>query len=279
MEFVKYLSTAFTHVSVGDVVTAVVFALTCYLVFAYAEAKHAGWYAKLVILLTLLFALYHFFAVRLQKAEVILYFVFIVLCSVIVFAQDVRRDVTHLSWRLQKQHYTQNVELSNEEIDRVISVIVKASQSMAKQDIGALMIIAPEYVSNYILESGTILNAKLSSELLETLFFPKSPLHDGAVLISKNTVLAAGCYLPLTQSTTVDRNLGTRHRAAIGMTEMNPSVTAIVVSEETGIISVMYNGKIKRYLDAELLTEALQCAYHTEDRTRLNAFWRLGNEE
>ena len=122
------------------------------------------------------------------------------------------------------------------------------------------MIIAPEYVSNYILESGTILNAKLSSELLETLFFPKSPLHDGAVLISKNTVLAAGCYLPLTQSTTVDRNLGTRHRAAIGMTEMNPSVTAIVVSEETGIISVMYNGKIKRYLDAELLTEALQCA-------------------
>ena len=134
-------------------------------------------------------------------------------------------------------------------------------------------------MSDTILDSGTKINAEISAELLETLFFPKTPLHDGAVVITDNKVISAGCYLPLTQAHNLPREFGTRHRAAIGVSEAFPSVTAIVVSEETGIISAVRDGKVKRYLDANQLKAILECAMRLSDKAAEISIWGLIDDE
>ncbi|MEG2015108.1 MAG: DNA integrity scanning protein DisA nucleotide-binding domain protein, partial [Clostridia bacterium] len=121
--------------------------------------------------------------------------------------------------------------------------------------------------------SGTSIDAKLSSELLETIFFPKSPLHDGAVVINGDRVVSAGCYLPLTSKLDLSKELGTRHRAAIGISESNPTLTAIVVSEETGIISAMHDGKMKRYLSNDDLKQVLEVAFYLTDLEAERELW------
>lgn len=138
--------------------------------------------------------------------------------------------------------------------------IVKACQNMAKNDIGALIVISQGQIAEQILETGTELNAMLSAGLLESIFFTKSPLHDGAVIIKGDRIISAGCFLPLTAETNISKELGTRHRAAIGITEES-DVTAIVVSEETGIISIVTKGKLKRYMTPDKLFEEIKRAF------------------
>ena len=108
-----------------------------------------------------------------------------------------------------------------------------------------------------IIESGTILYAKVSSELLENIFTPNTPLHDGAVIIKEDTIIAAGCFLPLTVNPYLAQEVGTRHRAAIGMSEKTDALV-IVVSEETGVLSCAKGGKLIRYLDGNSLREMLE---------------------
>ncbi|NCA67925.1 MAG: TIGR00159 family protein, partial [Clostridia bacterium] len=133
-------------------------------------------------------------------------------------------------------------------------------QHMSKNDIGALIIVCPTNVPNNVIETGTRLDSLLSAEVLECIFNNKSPLHDGAVVVKNNVIIAAGCFLPLSQDPTISKELGTRHRAAVGITEES-DVVAIVVSEETGIISVMRRGEIKRYMTSDKLMEILENTY------------------
>lgn len=149
---------------------------------------------------------------------------------------------------------------SNEELIEAANEIVKASQNMAKNDIGAIIIIAPTAVPEHIVNSGTRIDAVLTAPLLESIFNKKSPLHDGAVIIKGNRIISAGCFLPLSQSNSISKDLGTRHRAAIGITE-ETDVLTIVVSEETGIISTAEHSEIKRYVTAEKLQDTIERAY------------------
>lgn len=149
---------------------------------------------------------------------------------------------------------------TDEELRLAAGEIVKACQNLSKNDTGALIIIAPTNPPQNVLSSGTILNAVISASLIESVFNTKAPLHDGAVVIQENRVLAAGCFLPLSENTDISKELGTRHRAAIGITETN-DVFAIVVSEETGIISVVQSGRIKRYMTPEKLYEEIENVY------------------
>ncbi len=279
MKFIEYVKTAFTNIGVFDILEILIIASILYAIFSYILKKKANWYANFMVLCIMAFFAIGAFLVKFNVTEIIILLSVLVLSTMIIFAREIERDLYRLSWRKFKFSSEKRIQMSKEAVDDSINKIVKASQDMSKQDIGALMIIAPDNISNYILESGTVLNAKLSSELLETIFFPKSPLHDGAVVIKGDTVLAAGCYLPLTQETNLSKDLGTRHRAAIGITEVNPYVTAVIVSEETGIISVVYQGKIKRYLDTEMLRQALNCAFNMQDAAKLKEFWRLDNGE
>ena len=134
---------------------------------------------------------------------------------------------------------------------------------MSKNDVGAIIILANGNMPKTIIDSGVIIDSEISSALIESIFFPKTPLHDGAMVINGSKVHAAGCFLPLSQEVNLPKELGTRHRAGIGITE-TISVTSLIVSEETGIISIAQGGKIKRYVDSEMLRQALKEYYWQE---------------
>lgn len=138
-----------------------------------------------------------------------------------------------------------------------INELVLAMSSLSRQKIGALVVLERKVGLSDIIESGTSLNADISSELLINIFIPNTPLHDGAVIIRENTIAAAACYLPLSSSNTISKELGTRHRAAIGISEKSDAVV-IIVSEETGSISIAENGVINRYFDEDSLRIRLE---------------------
>lgn len=187
--------------------------------------------------------------------------VFVILAVVLLFPQETRRGLLKLaSPRETHEAYTTDYDVSDEVLHATINDIVRAAQNMAKNEVGALIIITTNNVPEHILDSGTKLDATLSCALLESIFNTKAPLHDGAVFVRGNRVVAAGCFLPLSQSNAIDKELGTRHRAAIGVTE-NYNVMAIIVSEETGVISVARHGEITRYYDSQMLTDELEQAY------------------
>lgn len=152
---------------------------------------------------------------------------------------------------------------SVQEVERCIENIIKALQNMSKNNVGALLVLSRGNLPKQVLQSGVALDAEISTQLLEGVFFPKSPLHDGAVIIRGHKVQAAGCFLPLTQKTSYPKDFGTRHRAAIGVTEV-ANVISIVVSEETGIISTVKAGVVQRYADYDALQTALRDYYWQE---------------
>ena len=135
---------------------------------------------------------------------------------------------------------------------------------MSKNDTGAIIVLATDNVPSQIIDSGVKLDADISSELIESVFFPKTPLHDGAMIISDTKIIAAGCFLPLSQNMTkIPKDLGTRHRAGIGVTE-TIDVVSLIVSEETGIISIARAGRLARYADFEALKKTLNKYYWQE---------------
>lgn len=185
----------------------------------------------------------------------------LLVAALVLFAPEIKRMMWKIaSPKATESSYTTQYDCSDEELHAAIDDIVRAAQNMSKKDVGALIIIAPDNIPEHILDSGTRLDADLSCPLIECLFNTKAPLHDGAVYIRGNKILAAGCFLPLTQQTDLDKELGTRHRAAIGITEQYNHL-AIIVSEETGIISVARNGEIMRYFDTQMLTDVLEQIY------------------
>jgi diadenylate cyclase len=148
-----------------------------------------------------------------------------------------------------------------EKIQNCISEIIKATINMSKNDVGAILILSSGNISSQIIDSGVKLDSDISSELIESVFFPKTPLHDGAMIINDMKIVAAGCFLPLSQNIdNIPKDLGTRHRAGIGITE-TMDVVSIIVSEENGIISIAKEGKITRYADAEALRKTLTNYY------------------
>ncbi len=181
-------------------------------------------------------------------------FTYGVLAIIIIFQPELRRALEQLgSGRLFSRTHA---FADDQAVSQLVTEINKAAQYMAKRRIGALIVIERNTgLSDYI-ETGTEITGKVSSELLINIFIPNTPLHDGAVIIRKNSVMAAGCYLPLSENPSIDKDLGTRHRAAIGMSEVSDAVS-VVISEETGMISLAINGELYRDLKEEVLKEYL----------------------
>ena len=151
-----------------------------------------------------------------------------------------------------------------EKVEKCINEIIKALQNMSKNDTGAIIVLATDNVPSQIIDSGVKLEADISSELIESVFFPKTPLHDGAMIISDTKIIAAGCFLPLSQNMDkIPKDLGTRHRAGIGITE-TIDVVSLIVSEETGIISIAKAGRLSRYADFDALKKTLNKYYWQE---------------
>lgn len=152
---------------------------------------------------------------------------------------------------------------SQAETERCINNIIKSLQNMSKNNVGALIVLSQGRLPKQVIQSGVTLDAEISTQLIEGVFFPKAPLHDGAMVIHGHKIQAAGCFLPLTQKTSYPKEYGTRHRAAIGITEA-ANVISLVVSEETGIISIVKQGSVTRYADYDMLLDALKDYYWQE---------------
>ena len=177
---------------------------------------------------------------------------YVVVAAIVLFQSDIRRALSHLG-SLPFFRYLGRSEHAAEMIEEVIT----AAAMLAKRKIGAIIVLEREIgLRNYV-ESGIPINANVSYDLLTTIFQPGTPLHDGAVIISEDRIAAAACFLPLTVSPKLDRDLATRHRAAIGLTEESDAI-AVVVSEERGEISLARHGQIARALSVDELRNRLQ---------------------
>jgi diadenylate cyclase len=175
------------------------------------------------------------------------------LAIIIIFQPELRRALEQLG---RGRFFSRSSNPDDDNQEKAITAIVKATDYMAKRRIGALISIERETGMSDYIETGIPLDSKISSELLINIFIPNTPLHDGAVIIQKNMVSAAACYLPLSESPFISKELGTRHRAALGISEVTDSVT-IVVSEETGGISLTKNSELHRDLKADEFKELL----------------------
>ncbi len=148
-------------------------------------------------------------------------------------------------------------EKNSEKINSMITQVCRSVSSMSEKKIGALIVFERSTLLGSIIETGTTVDAATTQELIGTIFFPKTPLHDGAAIIRNDRVIAAGCILPLTKNNEINKELGTRHRAAIGISEESDAIV-VVVSEETGYISIIEHGTIQRDITAAELHERLQ---------------------
>ncbi|MBQ9481473.1 MAG: diadenylate cyclase CdaA [Clostridia bacterium] len=187
-----------------------------------------------------------------------------VLAMIVMFSTEIKRTIWNLSNKKNIDVRHLDVASDRANTKECINEIIKALQNMSKNDIGALIILGSAPIPNSILESGVHMDCVISAALIESVFFPKTPLHDGAMIIKGNKILSAGCFLPLSQEVNIPKDLGTRHRAGIGITE-TIDVTAIIVSEETGVISIATGGKLKRYADSEMLRQTLKTFYEQEN--------------
>jgi diadenylate cyclase len=178
--------------------------------------------------------------------------VYVAFAAIVIFQSDIRRALAHFG-QAPFFRYLNRQQAANE----VIEELVVAATMLSQQRIGAIIAIEREIgLRNYI-ESGIPIDATLTYDLIATIFQPGAPLHDGAVIVQEGRIAAAACFLPLTVNPRISRELGTRHRAAIGLTEENDAV-AIVVSEERGQIALALNGRIDRALSPDQLRERLR---------------------
>lgn len=178
--------------------------------------------------------------------------VYVVFAAIVIFQSDIRRALAHFGQAPFFRYFYRQQSASE-----TIEELVVAATMLSGQRIGAIIAVEREIgLRNYI-ESGIPLDAEMTYDLLVTIFQPGSPLHDGAVIIQENRIAAAACFLPLTVNPRVSRELGTRHRAAIGLTEENDAV-AVVISEERGQIALVLEGGIDRDLSADALRDRLR---------------------
>ena len=215
----------------------------------------------LLILLTGVVAVFSLhFGVELFYLTLLLVSIFFLL----LFNTEIKRVLwkTHPRTTGTATESATKVSTVNARAEQYISNIVRAVQGLSKTNTGALIVLSNGNLPHNIIDSGVTLNANISSQLIEGIFINKAPLHDGAMIIYGDKIQAAGCFLPLTQRE-FPKDYGTRHRAGIGVTEV-ADVSTIIVSEETGIVSVVRLGKITRYIDSENLKRFLREYYWKE---------------
>lgn len=179
---------------------------------------------------------------------------------VILFQPEIRRALEKIGGGKIFSLNSQSLNVH----DSVKEEIIKACLNMSKHGVGALIVFDRKTGLKDIIETGTTINAEISQEMIETVFFPKTLLHDGAMIIRGDKIIAAGCFLPLSDNKQISSELGTRHRAALGVSEVSDSYV-IVVSEETGDLSYTHDGHLTRGIDVKVLRDLLDSVYSTDD--------------
>jgi diadenylate cyclase len=241
---------SFLTITLSDVIDVLIVALVFYRVLQLLRGTRAfpmfvgllllfllAFLAEVIQLRTLGFLIGNFQAVWL-------------IAFVILFAPELRRLLASLGQSRFVRYFVKMEE------PHVVDEVAAACEHMSRKGIGALIVISRQVGLKGIVDTGIKLDSEVSAALLETIFFPRSPLHDGAVVIQSGIIEAASCLLPLSQNTRLDAELGTRHRAAVGVSEESDAV-AVVVSEESSIISLAVGGELTRNLDGASLRQQL----------------------
>ena len=179
-----------------------------------------------------------------------------VIAIIVVFQPELRRALEQVGRTSMGQWFNFEERAEDIEMEKVITEITTSCANMSKSHIGALIVLEREAKIGDIVGTGITLNADVSAELLVNIFIPKTPLHDGAVIIRNNKIEAASCFLPLSQNPNVSKELGTRHRAGLGMSEESDAVV-VIVSEETGAISIACGGELNMRLSPDALEKQL----------------------
>ncbi len=179
-----------------------------------------------------------------------------VIAIIVVFQPELRRALEQVGRTSMGQWFNFEERAEDVELEKIIAEVTNSCASMSKSRIGALIVMEREIKIGDIVGTGITLNADVSAELLINIFIPKTPLHDGAVIIRDNKIEAASCFLPLSQNPNVSKELGTRHRAGLGMSEESDAVV-VIVSEETGGISIACGGELNMKLSPEALEREL----------------------
>ena len=221
--------------------------------------------AKGFILIFIIYAVVSLLKMQASSYLFSLFFPNLLLILVVIFSPEIRHAIESVGRSSLNNIIKGNDKTKKyEPVSRMINSVCRSCADMSDDKVGALIVFERGSLLGQIIDTGTRIDAEPSVEMIENIFFPKAPLHDGAMIIKDRRICAAGCILPLTANTNINSSLGTRHRAAIGMSEQSDALI-VVVSEETGIISVAEKGNLKRNLSDGDLRELLTKTFIPED--------------
>lgn len=278
--FFEYAFRYIRLLRVSDFVDIFIVAVIVYYIMMSLRGTRAVHLLKGIVVAVVIFMLSSI--LHLNSLNYILGAVFqIAMYAVVVIFQPELRNLLEKMGRLKLgsfMGFAFNANQDKEDMDTVILNIAAAAANMSETKTGALIVIERDTRLGEYMPSGTVLNANVTHELLENIFVPNTPLHDGAVIIRGNKIISAGCVLPLTANTNLSSELGTRHRAALGLSETSDAII-VVVSEETGKISIALNGSLTRNLNETSLRKALTKLLSAEpeksnDTLKKIKFWK-----
>lgn len=259
-EFLKVLTNS-PETMVAVITSIIIFAVIYFFLISFLVSNNASWLVILFVFAMVLFGAVIALIESINGAFLLLIPCLLVIAIMTLYSVEIKRMVwAYKNLKLFDVKHTGGRPYDQEKTEQAISEIIKAVQNLSKKNTGALIVLAAGEVPEQILDSGVRINSDISSELIESIFFPNTALHDGAMVISGTKIISAGCFLPLSHNDNIPKDLGTRHRAGIGITE-TIDVTSLIVSEETGIISIAKEGKITRYVDAEMIRKTLNKYY------------------
>ena len=241
------------NISFSSIMDIIVVTFIFYKTYMLIKETRAEQLLKGIILIVFLIPISSFFNLTMLNWILTKTITIGVLSFIIIFQPEIRSALEHLG---RTTFLDKPIIEDEEKLEKIISEITNAADSLSKNKTGALIIIEQHTGLQDIANSGIKLDAELSSALLENIFVVNTPLHDGATIIRNDRIMSAACILPLTNNRNINKKLGTRHRAAIGISE-NSDALIVIVSEETGIISLAVNGNLTRNYDSEKLRNIL----------------------
>jgi diadenylate cyclase len=243
----------FTNISIKDIVDILIVSYVIYKLIVLIRGTRAIQLMKGIVVVVVTWAASIWFQLSTLQWMMNQMFTFGVLAVIIIFQPELRRALEQLG---RGKLFSRSSSEEDQDGAKRIAEVMRAANYLAKRKIGALIVFEKETGLTDYVESGIPIEGRISSELLINIFIPNTPLHDGAVIMRQNQLMAAGCYLPLSENPFISKELGTRHRAAIGMSEVSDAM-CIIVSEETGQISLTMNGHIVRDIKEESLISKL----------------------
>ena len=261
---VEFFQNVFVGFRLIDVLDIVIVAYLVYKILGFIQETRAQQLVRGLVVLGIVFFLSDFLKLYLLNWLLRNFVTMGLFALIVLFQPELRRGLEQLGRRNIVSGQFRSLDKEN--AIEVVKEIVSAVDDFSATRTGALIVFERETMLNDIIETGTIVDARISVRLLGNLFYEGSPLHDGAVIIRGDRIHAASCVLPLTEKKNIGRNLGTRHRAGLGVSEVSDALV-IVVSEETGVISVAENGNFRRFMDLKSVEKILLGVYMPQEET------------